>query len=107
MEIVVIGRPWRTVSARHAVRPLQQVRKAQLPLRQRRRARIAVFFQAFFSLNLKTQIRKGRTRAFWSRLMAAEIYAGTNPTISPGILHQPVLSVGQLSSAINVVSMRW
>jgi hypothetical protein len=40
-------------------------------------------FQAFFSLNLKPQIRKGRTRVFWSKLMAAEIYAGINPTISP------------------------
>ena len=30
-------------------------------------------FQAFFALNLKPQIRKGRTRAFWSSLMAAEI----------------------------------
>jgi hypothetical protein len=40
-------------------------------------------FQAFFALNLKTQIRKGRTRAFWSRLMAAEILDGVNPTIPP------------------------
>jgi hypothetical protein len=40
-------------------------------------------FQAFFSLNLKPQIRKGRTRVFWSKLMSAEIYAGINPTISP------------------------
>jgi len=40
-------------------------------------------FQAFFSLNLKPQIRKGRTRVFWSKLMAAEIYAGINPTLSP------------------------
>jgi hypothetical protein len=40
-------------------------------------------FQAFFALNLKPQIRKGRTRAFWSRLMAAEILDGVNPTIPP------------------------
>jgi hypothetical protein len=40
-------------------------------------------FQAFFALNLKPQIRKGRTRAFWSTLMAAEILDGLNPTLSP------------------------
>jgi hypothetical protein len=40
-------------------------------------------FQAFFALNLKPQIRKGRTRAFWSSLMAAEILGGVHPTISP------------------------
>ena len=40
-------------------------------------------FQAFFALNLKPEIRKGRTRVFWSRFMAAEIYAGINPAISP------------------------
>jgi hypothetical protein len=40
-------------------------------------------FQAFFALNLKPQIRKGRTRAFWSSLMAAEILDGLNPTIPP------------------------
>jgi hypothetical protein len=40
-------------------------------------------FQAFFARNLKPQIRKGRTRIFWCRFMAAEIYAGINPAISP------------------------
>jgi hypothetical protein len=40
-------------------------------------------FQAFFALNLKPQIRKGRTRAFWFSLMAAEILDGLNPTIPP------------------------
>lgn len=40
-------------------------------------------FQAFFALNLKPQIRKGRTRAFWSSLMAAEILDGINPSNSP------------------------
>ncbi len=40
-------------------------------------------FQAFFALNLKPQIRKGRTRAFWSSLMAAEILDGVNPALSP------------------------
>ena len=40
-------------------------------------------FHAFFVLNLKPQIRKGRTQVFWSRFMAGEIYAGIDPTISP------------------------
>jgi hypothetical protein len=40
-------------------------------------------FQAFFALNLKPQIRKGRTRAFWSALMAAEILGGVHPARSP------------------------
>ena len=40
-------------------------------------------FQAFFTLNLKPQIRKGRTRLFWSTLMAAEILDGINPSNSP------------------------
>jgi len=40
-------------------------------------------FHAFLTLNLKPQIRKGRTKVFWSKFMAAEIYAGIDPTISP------------------------
>ena len=40
-------------------------------------------FQAFFALNLKPQIRNGRTRAFWSSLMAAEILDGVIPALSP------------------------
>jgi hypothetical protein len=40
-------------------------------------------FHAFFALNLKPQIREGRTQVFWSRLMAAEIYAGIDPATSP------------------------
>jgi DDE family transposase len=40
-------------------------------------------FQAFFALNLKPQIRTGRTRAFWIRLMAAELHDGINPARSP------------------------
>ena len=40
-------------------------------------------FHAFFALNLKPEIRKNRTQVFWSRFMAAEIYAGINPAISP------------------------
>lgn len=40
-------------------------------------------FQAFFALNLKPQIRKGRTRAFWSALMAAEVLDGVHPARSP------------------------
>jgi hypothetical protein len=40
-------------------------------------------FHAFFALNLKPEIRKGRTQVFWSKFMAAEIYAGINPAISP------------------------
>lgn len=35
-------------------------------------------FQAFFALNLKTQIRQGRPRTFWSSLRASEILAGIN-----------------------------
>jgi hypothetical protein len=38
---------------------------------------------AFLVLNIKPQVRQGRSRAFWSKLMAAEIYAGINPAISP------------------------
>jgi hypothetical protein len=40
-------------------------------------------FQAFFALNLKPQIRTGRTRAFWTRLMAAELHDGIIPARSP------------------------
>jgi hypothetical protein len=40
-------------------------------------------FHAFLTLNLKPQVRKGRTKIFWSKFMAAEIYAGINPAISP------------------------
>jgi len=41
-------------------------------------------FQAFFSLNLKPQLRQGRTRAFWTSLMAAEIYQEVFPaSLSP------------------------
>jgi hypothetical protein len=40
-------------------------------------------FHAFFALNLKPEVRKGRTQVFWRRFMAAEIYAGINPAISP------------------------
>ena len=40
-------------------------------------------FHAFFARNLKPQIRKGRTQVFWSRFMAAEIYAAINPALSP------------------------
>ena len=39
-------------------------------------------FQAFFALNLKPHIRKGRTRAFWSSPMAAEILDGVNLSLS-------------------------
>lgn len=37
-------------------------------------------FQAFLYLNLKPQLRRGRTRTFWARLMAAEIYQQVFPT---------------------------
>ena len=37
-------------------------------------------FHAFFALNLKPQIRMGRTQVFWARLMAAEILAEVNPS---------------------------
>lgn len=40
-------------------------------------------FHAFFALNLKPEIRKNRTQVFWRCFMAAEIYAGIDPTISP------------------------
>jgi Transposase DDE domain len=40
-------------------------------------------FQAFFALNLKPQLRTGRTRAFWIRLMAAELHDGISPARSP------------------------
>ena len=40
-------------------------------------------FHAFLTLNLKSQIRKSRTMIFWAKLMATEIYAGINPSISP------------------------
>jgi hypothetical protein len=40
-------------------------------------------FHAFFLLNLKPEIRKGRTRIFWRSLMSTEIYAAIQPTISP------------------------
>lgn len=40
-------------------------------------------FHAFFALNLKPEIRKNRTQVFWRRFIAAEIYAGINPAISP------------------------
>lgn len=40
-------------------------------------------FHAFFALNLKPEIRNRRTQVFWRRFMAAEIYAGINPAISP------------------------
>ena len=32
-------------------------------------------FHAFFALNLKAELRRGRTMAFWVQLIAAEIHA--------------------------------
>jgi hypothetical protein len=40
-------------------------------------------FQAFFSLNLKPQIRRAEPGSSGPSSLAAEIYAGLNPTISP------------------------
>jgi len=40
-------------------------------------------FHAFLALNLKLQIRRGKTRVFWARLMAAEICAEVNPASMP------------------------
>jgi len=40
-------------------------------------------FQAFFTLNLKPQIRRNRTRAFWPSMMATEIRAGIPCALSP------------------------
>jgi len=34
-------------------------------------------------MNLKPEIRKGRTRIFWRSLMSTEIYAAIQPAISP------------------------
>jgi hypothetical protein len=34
-------------------------------------------FHAFITLNLKPQIRQGKTEIYWARLLAAELYAGT------------------------------
>ena len=39
-------------------------------------------FQAFIALNLKPQLLKGRTRVFWSQLMATEIYESVYPALS-------------------------
>lgn len=33
-------------------------------------------FHAFLTLNLKPQIRRGKTEIYWARLLAAELYAG-------------------------------
>jgi hypothetical protein len=40
-------------------------------------------FHAFFAFNFRPEIRKNRTQVFWRSFMAAEIYAGINPAISP------------------------
>jgi Transposase DDE domain len=40
-------------------------------------------FHAFFLLNLKPAIRRGRTQSFWRSFMSAEIYTGIDPAISP------------------------
>lgn len=40
-------------------------------------------FQAFITLNLRPEIRKNRTRAFWSQLFAAQIYQTIFPALSP------------------------
>lgn len=40
-------------------------------------------FHAFFLLNLKPAIRKGRTKLFWRNLISSEIYAAIQPAISP------------------------
>jgi hypothetical protein len=36
-------------------------------------------FHAFFALNLKPQLRHGRTQTFWARLMAAELHSEVIP----------------------------
>jgi hypothetical protein len=36
-------------------------------------------FHAFFALSLRPEIRKDRTNVFWSRFIAAEIYAESTP----------------------------
>lgn len=40
-------------------------------------------FHAFVTRNLKLQIRAGRTRLFWARLIAADLYAGLGMSLSP------------------------
>jgi len=40
-------------------------------------------FNAFYTLNLNPEIRKGRTRAFLSLLMSAELHAGIHLALSP------------------------
>jgi hypothetical protein len=81
------------VPSRHAFGSLQQVRKTQLPLRQRRVASVRVpgaeaaiecfllmtflaliLFHAFLYLNVKPSLRQGKFRTFWAKVMAAEIY---------------------------------
>jgi hypothetical protein len=34
-------------------------------------------FHTFLTLNLRPQIRQGKTEIYWARLLAAELYAGT------------------------------
>ena len=38
-------------------------------------------FHAFIALNLKAEIRRGKTDLYWARLMAAELHA--DPALSP------------------------
>jgi hypothetical protein len=40
-------------------------------------------FHAFFALNLKLQLRHGRTQTFWTRLIAAGVHADAIPVGSP------------------------
>lgn len=42
-----------------------------------------IIFNAFYLLNLKTQLRKGNTKDFFTRLIAAEIYRDLIPALSP------------------------
>ena len=37
-------------------------------------------FHAFLALNLKPDIRKGKTQRFWAGLIAAQLYAKVLPT---------------------------
>jgi hypothetical protein len=40
-------------------------------------------FHAFLALNLKPQVRNGKTQVFWARLMAAELYSDVQPRSMP------------------------
>lgn len=43
-----------------------------------------IIYQAFFSLNMKPALRKGKSKEYWAKLMAAEFYVALTPSaLSP------------------------